>query len=206
MKKLLMEFIGTFFFILTIALSLSPWAVATMLMAWLYIGVYVSGGHYNPAVSFAMALRGRFEWAECWAYMLAQCVGGFCAYAMASFLNGQMHVPEMGASMTHGFIIETLLTFIFASVVLNVITGEKFRGSHIFGFAIGFTFPALVALGGPISGGLFNPAIAIGSMIFGAFKGMNIMWPHLMVFVVSQLLGAFLAATAFRYFVLDREK
>lgn len=51
MKKLIMEFLGTFFFILTIAMTSNPFAIAAMLMALVYIGGNVSGAHYNPMVS-----------------------------------------------------------------------------------------------------------------------------------------------------------
>ena len=49
-KSFVMEFLGTFFLVLTVAMGLHPLAIASMLMAWLYIGGYVSGAHYNPMV------------------------------------------------------------------------------------------------------------------------------------------------------------
>ena len=58
MKRPVMEFLGTFL-IFTIAMTSNSFAIAAMLMAWVYIGGYISGGHYNPMVSLAVALRGR---------------------------------------------------------------------------------------------------------------------------------------------------
>jgi aquaporin Z len=208
MKKLLMEFLGTFFLVLTVALTANPFAIAAMLMAWVYIGGYVSGAHYNPAVSLAVALRGRLPWDQVPLYMIAQTLGGFAAFAMASFLHGHITMPAPGAGVTlfQAFIVELLLAFILALVVLTVATADKFKGNTIFGFAIGFTIPALAVLGTPISGGLFNPALALGALSFGALKGMHIVFLHLVMYVAGALLGGALAACAFRYFALgDRQ-
>lgn len=202
MKKLLMEFAGTFFLVLTIAMTANPIAIAAILMAWVYIGGFVSGGHYNPMVSFAVALRGNLSWHDAPRYMLAQIAGGFVAFALTTFLTGNVMVPAPAAKYTlmQAGLVEVLLAFVLALVVLTVATSEKFRTSHVFGFAIGFTVPALAALGTPISGGLFNPAIAIGAPLWGMIKGMPIVWPHVGMYVIGAFLGGFLAAHAFRYF------
>jgi aquaporin Z len=202
MKKELMECIGTFFFVFTVAATGNPFAIAAMLMAWVYIGGYISGGHYNPAVSLAVALRGRLEWDEARNYMIAQILGGIIAFAMTSYFYGHITIPKpgLGISLLQAFIMEVLLACVLALVVLTVATTEKFKESHVFGFAIGFTIPALAALGGPISGGLFNPAIPLGAAIVGAFKRMPISYEHLAMYVVGALLGGFLAAYLFTYF------
>lgn len=85
MKRLLMEFLGTFFFILTIAMTGNPLAIAAMLMAWVYIGGHISGAHYNPSVTLAVALKNKWNWLEALKYMTAQIVGGCAAFAMATF-------------------------------------------------------------------------------------------------------------------------
>jgi aquaporin Z len=202
MKKLVMECLGTFFFIATIALTKSPFAIASMLMAWLYIGGFVSGGHYNPAVTLAVALRNRISFDTAIRYMIAQIIGGFLAYAFVFYIKGSYVVPAPGANINllQAGLVEILLAFVFCLVVLTVATTERYRGVSIFGFAIGFTVPALAAFGGPISGGLFNPAIAIGSHIFAAFQGMSIVWEQLGMYVIGALIGAALAAYAYDYF------
>ena len=64
MPKLLTEFIGTFFLVLSIGLSvasgspMAPLAIGGTLMVMVYMGGHVSGGHYNPAVSLAVMMRG----------------------------------------------------------------------------------------------------------------------------------------------------
>jgi glycerol uptake facilitator-like aquaporin len=204
-----MECIGTFFFIFTIAVGASPIAIASMLMAWMYIGFYVSGGHYNPMVTLAVMLTEGIALVPAAYYMLAQIIGGFFAYAAAAYLGQRMVFPEPGAGVTlaQAFIVEILLAFVLASVVLHVATAKKYHASTVFGFAIGFTIPALAAVGSPISGGLFNPAISIGSSLFGAVSGMSpIMWSHLGMYVIGAFLGGALAAYAFNYFVPERSR
>lgn len=200
-----MEFIGTLFFVLTIEMTANPFAIAAMLMAWVYIGGYVSGGHYNPMVSLATALRGRLNWQELPSYMIAQILGGFAAFVITSFLHGHVTMPAPGPGVTlfQAFFVEVLLAFVLALVVLVTATAEKFKESTIFGLAIGFTIPALSALGGPISGGLFNPAIALGATLFGILKRMHIDYVHVAMYVGGAFLGGFLAAYAFNYFFIE---
>lgn len=203
MKRQIMEFLGTFFFILTIAMTANPFAIASMLMAWIYIGSHVSGSHYNPMLSFAIALRGRLRWELVPSYMIAQVLGGFTAFLTASFLKGHvvLPAPSVGVSFWQAFLVEVLLSFAFALIVLTIATSDKYRGNQVFGFAIGFTIPALATLGGPISGGLFNPAIALGSAFFGLLKGLPVVWSDVALYVGGAFVGAFLAAYAFRHFI-----
>jgi aquaporin Z len=208
MKRSLIECLGSFFLVFMVAMGTGPLAVAAMLMAWVYIGGYISGAHYNPAVSLAAAYSGKLHRRELGAYMLAQIVGGCLAYILATFLLGHIHVPAPAAGVTifQAFIVEILLAFVLSMVVLTVATSKKYAGNYVFGFAIGFTIPALAALGQTTSGGLFNPAIAIGSATVGLFYGVPLAWDNLFMYVIGALLGGLLAAHAFKYFVLDEER
>lgn len=201
MKKAIMEFLGTFFFVLAIALNTSPFAIACMLMAWIYIAAHISGSHFNPMVSLAVYLCNKLSQQDLVRYIVAQVLGGAAAYALAWFLHGSIAIPHPGAntSLLQAFIVEILFSFILASIVLYI-TSEKYKGNQIFGFAISFTVPALVLAGGPISGGVFNPAVALGSHIFGILKNMPIAWEHLAMYVVGALLGGCLAAYLFKFF------
>lgn len=204
MKRLLMELLGTFFFVLTVAITGNALAAGAMLMAWIYIGMYVSGGHYNPLVSLAVKLTGRLSWHEMVYYWAAQILGGIAAYTVASAVLNRLSLPHPDAELLPAFIFEVLLAFVFGLVVLVVATSNKYKDSSIFGFAIGFTLFALSAVGGPISGGLFNPAIALGGHLTGLFKGMPIVWPIVLMYVGGALLGGFLAAHAYRYFIVEK--
>lgn len=208
MKRPIMEYMGTFFFVLTIAMTGNPFAIAAMLMAWVYIGGYVSGGHYNPMVSLALAIRGTLQWKRLPSYIIAQTLGGCSAFAMTYFLKKSFVMPHpgVGVDVMQAFIVEILLAFVLAFVVLTVATAENFRGSQVFGFAIGFTIPALAVMGGPISGGLFNPAIALGSMFVGIVLGTPIIWAHVVLYVVGAFIGGALAAYAFNFFMCKDNK
>lgn len=204
MKRLLMELIGTFFFLLTLAVTGNALATGAMLMAWIYIGASVSGGHYNPLVSLAVKLMGRLSWRETFFYWIAQILGGVAAYTVAATLLNRLAIPQPGVELFPAFIFEILLSFVFGLLVLVVVLNNKYRDNHIFGFAIGFTLFALAIVGAPISGGLFNPAIALGSNLAGLLKGMTIAWPVVAMYVGGGLLGGLLAAHAYRYFIIEK--
>lgn len=183
----------------------NPIAIASMLMAWVYIGGPISGAHYNPMVSLAVAIRGRLSWHELPWYMLSQIFAGTIAYAFSFFLIGALVIPHPAAQVTilQAFIVELLLAFTLAFLILCVATSEKFKQSYIFGFAIGFVIPALAAIGAPTSGGLFNPAIALGATVFGIAQGIPPVWIDVVMYVGGALLGWTLAAYAFAYFIED---
>lgn len=206
MRRLVVELLGTFFFLLTIALTSNALAIACMLMAWVYIGGYISGGHYNPAVTLAVGLRGNWQWASILRYWGAQVLGGVLAFATAYYLSGQITLPQPTAPFGKAFLVEVLLAFVLALIVLVVGVSERFRNSAIFGLAIGFTIPALAALGSPISGGLFNPAISLGSYIFAILKGVSFNSSHLVLYVGGALLGGVLAAYAYNYLGYDEKR
>lgn len=202
-KKLIVEFLGTFFLVLAFALTSNPIAVAAMVMAWIYIGSHVSGAHYNPVLSFANALTGHLSWVGFLKYFAAQVLGGFAAFATALYLVGQVAIPTPanGISLTQAFVAETLLAFVFALIALVVAHTKHLRASSIAGFAIAFTIPALALVGGPISGGLFNPAISIGANLLGILKNVAVVWPNLLMYLGGGLLGAFLASFIYHYLI-----
>ena len=80
MKKYLMEFIGTFFLVFVIGLSvigigagsMAPLAIGTILMVMVYAGGHISGAHYNPAVTLAVWMRGKCDIQDVPGYMAAQ--------------------------------------------------------------------------------------------------------------------------------------
>ncbi len=96
MRKLIVEFIGTFFLVLTIGMTvvdskeapgagpLAPLAIGSALMVMIYAGGHVSGGHYNPAVTLAVWLRGKCTTAEMPAYMVFQVLGACVAVVLVT--------------------------------------------------------------------------------------------------------------------------
>ena len=102
MNKYLTELIGTFFLVLTIGLSvlggtpMAPLAIGAMLMVMVYMGGHVSGGHYNPAVSLAVWLRGKLQAQDVVPYMAAQVLGAVGAAAVVYVVLGRTFAPAPG--------------------------------------------------------------------------------------------------------------
>jgi len=204
MKRYLTEFIGTFFLVLTVGLTviggtpMAPLAIGCSLMIMVYMGGHVSGGHYNPAVSFALALRGKMAWADFVPYVVAQVVGALVAAWVVLATTGHTFAPEPSPTATamQALGIELLYTFALALVVLNSATHSATKGNSFYGLAIGFTIVVAAFAGGPISGGAFNPAVGIGSTVLHATLGAGT-WAHLWLYLVGPLAGGALAAAVF---------
>src|SRR5688500_12520198 len=143
-RKLIVEFIGTFFLVLTIGMvviepgagSMAAVAIGAALMVMVYAGGHISGAHYNPAVSLAVMLRGKTTAMEMLFYWVAQLIGG----AAASLLVGAFKenavvtpiVPEVGQAL----LAEFVFTFALAWVVLNVATTRGTEGNSYYGLTI----------------------------------------------------------------------
>ena len=200
MRSYLMEFIGTMFLVLAVTLSGNPIAIGVMLMVMVYMGGHVSGGHYNPAVTLAVWIRGKIEAKDALAYWLSQVLGAFVAAWLCYILIGKVDSPAPGAGVEawQAILVEILFTFALASIVLTVATTEKLKGNYIYGLAIGFTLMTGVFSGGPISGGAYNPAVALGTELVDVFIGGSAI-NNILIYLVGPLLGGALAAYIFRY-------
>ncbi len=200
MNKYLVEFIGTFFLILTIgcaviggAGSLAPVAIGSALMVMIYAGGHISGAHYNPAVTVAACLRGACSWGDAPGYIIAQLIGGAAAAATVGYLVG--HNADAAVLATDKTIVAEILgTFALVYVILHVATAKANAGNSYFGLAIGFTVTAMAYALGGISGGAFNPAVALGAGIMNLVSLSDI-WMH----IVGNLIGAVLAAYVFLF-------
>jgi aquaporin Z len=201
LRKCVAEFIGTLFLVLTVGAavlseaSLAPLAIGGVLMVMVYAGGHVSGAHYNPAVTLAVLLRGRITPAEAAAYAGAQLAGGVVGALVARWAVNPEEVTALslsGRELGAALLVEVLFTFALAYVVLNVATSSSHPDNSFYGLAIGFTvLGGAIAVGG-ISGGAFNPAVAIGGSIAGLFS-----WSSLWVYLLSQSIGGALAGLTF---------
>ena len=202
-RKLVVEFIGTFFLVFTVCTATSPktgagqvapLAIGAVLMVMVFAGGHISGGHYNPAVSTAVLFRGKLASDEYGPYVIAQLVAGVIASLIARIaLGGGGHagaLPGVGKEL----IVEFLFTFALAYVVLNVATAKGTEGNSFYGLAIGFTVAAGAFAVGGISGGAFNPAVALGATAFGALK-----WSHIWIYAIANPLAGVAAARAFLF-------
>src|SRR6218665_3232381 len=114
MKKYATEFIGTFFLMLTIGCTgiaagpgvIPPLAIGATLMVMIYAGGHISGGHYNPAVTLGVWLRGKCAPAEVPGYMAAQVVGGVLAAVLALNLKGNPNLTAKELAVGPALIAE----------------------------------------------------------------------------------------------------
>ncbi|MGH7526452.1 MAG: MIP/aquaporin family protein [Gemmatimonadales bacterium] len=205
MRNYLTEFIGTFFLVLTIGLTVldgtpfAPLAIGASLMIMVYMGGHVSGAHYNPAVSLAVLLRGKMaSTGEFAGYVISQIAGATAAALVTYLIVGRTFAPApaAGASAVAPLLVEFLYTFALGLVVLNSAASAKTHGNSFYGLAIGFTIVVGAFAGGPLSGGAFNPAVGIGPILVNALLGGGT-WAHLWLYLVGPLAGGALAAVVF---------
>jgi aquaporin Z len=203
MKKYLVEFIGTFFLVLTVGMTviepgaageLAPIAIGSALMIMVYAGGHVSGGHFNPAVTVAVWLRGRCSRADVPGYIGSQLIAGIVAAFVVLGLKGDPSVSAKTIAVFPALVAELIGTFALAYVVLNVATAKGTAGNSYYGLAIGFTVTTMAFALGPVSGGAFNPAVAVGITVMKLAKVSNL-W----IYLAANLAAGALAASVFRF-------
>lgn len=201
MKLYVMEALGTFFLVLAIGLG-DPLSIGVTLMTMVYLGGHISGAHYNPAVTLAVFLRGAMSKSLIPGYMLAQLGGMVVAGAFILYLTNAIPgpMPDMNFALWEIALIEALLTGLLCWTVLTVSTTSKFRGHSIYGVAIGFCLYAAVMMGYNITGGVFNPAVTVGSALLAIIHHNSaITVSILLAYLLGQFAGSFAAAHAFKY-------
>ncbi|CAL1354256.1 unnamed protein product [Linum trigynum] len=168
-----------------------------VLMAAIYAVGHISGGHFNPAVTVALATIRRFRWKEVPMYVLAQLLGATLA---SLTLRGLFHnQADIDPIMTQyaaptsdlvAFTWEFIITFtLMFSICANATDDRASKGFA--GFAIGSTLLVNVMVAGPITGASMNPARSIGPAVAsGVFK-------NLWLYIVAPVLGALAAAMVY---------
>jgi aquaporin Z len=202
MKNYITEFIGTFFLVTVIGMTViepgagnwAPIAIGTALMVMVFAGGHRSGGHYNPAVSLAVWMRGKLASSELAPYIVSQLVGAIFAGIVVGLMKDTSIVKAATPEFSKALVAEILGTFALAYVVLNTATDKDLAGNSFYGLAIGFTVVCMAYAFGGVSGGAFNPAVAVGISQMGLSS-----WQNLWIFLIGNFVGAVLAAIVFRY-------
>jgi aquaporin Z len=202
MNKYLVEFIGTFFLVFTVgcvvvlggAGALAPLAIGSALMVMVYAGGHVSGGHYNPAVTLGVWLRGRCPAKDVVPYWVAQVAAAVVAALALAYVKGEAVAKPIAIHTGPALLAEFLFTFALVYVVLNSATAKATSGNSFYGLAIGFTVMIGACAVGGISGGAFNPAVAVGISAMGISP-----WPNLWIYLLADLAGGLVAASAFKW-------
>jgi aquaporin Z len=207
-RKYVVEFIGTFFLVFTIGMTvlgpdsagaLAPVAIGSALMVMIFAGGHISGGHFNPAVTLGVTLRGKAPFSDMVPYWVAQIAGAVVAALLVQYVKGTPELPKPGAhayGVPEKFLVEFLFTFALVWVVLNVATAKGTANNSFYGLAIGFTVLVGAFAVGAVSGGAFNPAVAVGATVMKLIDVANV-WIH----IVADLLGG--AAAAFLFTALN---
>lgn len=201
MAKYLVEFIGAFFLVFTVGMTviepgagpLAPVAIGAVLMVMVFAGGHISGAHYNPAVTLAVLIRGKTTASDAIAYIIVQLAAAAVAAFLVNTLKAGAAITPVVHNVTNSLLVEFLFTFALAYVVLNVATARATTNNSYFGLAIGFTVLVGAFAVGGISGGAFNPAVATGITLMGLSS-----WANYWIYLVADFAGAAVAALVFR--------
>lgn len=203
-SKLAAEFIGTFFLALTICTAAvhgsageyAPFAIAATLMVMIYAVGYISGAHFNPAVTVAVWIRGACDKNDVAPYIGTQLLAGaLAAFVSQELLFSETSVASIQMDTINAISAEFLYTFALVYVILNVATAEATEGNSYYGAAIAFVVLAGALTVGEISGGSFNPAVT-GALYVSGVLELSDLWIHL----VPQFLAGLVAVQAFKVF------
>jgi MIP family channel proteins len=166
-----------------------------VIATFIYLFGSISGAHFNPAVTFALALNGTVEWSKAVFYWIAQFLGSVLAAALLLFVFGG---PQNGLGATvpavgifQALAVEAVLTFLLANAVLfGAVAGLAGKRA---GFVIGLTLFFGILMGGPLTGGSLNPARTLGPSLFTG--NLDTFW----IYLAGPLAGAALAALTYRF-------
>lgn len=156
---------------------------------------HISGAHFNPAVTTALALTKRIAPVDALAYIVAQLLGGLVAAALWNYANPMWQgVPALGPGVNagKGILVEAVATFILMIVIMGVAVDAKGTFSIVAGLPIGLAITGDIFFAGPATGAAMNPARWFGpALIDGSLATNPLVW------IVGPILGA--VAAAFLY-------
>ena len=231
MRKLLAEFFGTYWLVfggcgsalfaagipdLGIGFAGVSLAFGLTVLTMAYAVGHISGGHFNPAVSFGLWAGGRFSAKELVPYIIAQCVGAIAAagtlFAIASGKAGfAIDATKAGAFASNGFgafspdgytmqaafIAEFILTMFFLLVILGAT--DKFANGKFAGVAIGLALTLIHLISIPITNTSVNPARSLSQAVFVGREPLSQVW----LFWLAPILGAIVAGLIYKNFLQD---
>lgn len=220
LHPLLAEFVaeamGTYFLCLTVTLiwanmvitpgrpetNVTSLPIGFMVASMIFTFAYISGGHFNPAVSFAvfLARRDKMDVKRLIGYMACQCAASLGAGVTAFITEGNLDVPIPAVTAENfgnrSFFSELIYTFALATVVLHVAYSRQ-ENSFFYGFAAGMLITAGDAAVGR-QGAVFNPAIATGLQVASCLVGQCSAVASFWIYWVPPLIGAVLASLFFK--------
>jgi len=169
---------------------------------------HISGAHFNPAVTFGLALNNSIKWGEAVFYWIAQFGGAIAAAFVLTVIVESVNLGGIAGGATVGtltepapyiaLIVEIILTFFLVNTILHTAVAGK--GGVLAGLAIGLTLTFAILAGGPMTGASLNPARTFGPALFtGSFKDPM----TYVIYFAGPLLGATLAVAVFKFLNSD---
>ncbi|MBW5445369.1 aquaporin [Cohnella sp. CFH 77786] len=205
-KKLLSEFIGTYFLVFagtgavvidSLTHALTHVGVAAtfglVVLAMIYAFGHVSGAHFNPAVTIGFWVRRDLPAAEALLYVAVQCLAALSASGTLKLLFG--NVNDLGATLPRSswgqsFVLEMILTFVLMMVILgSAVHGKAVKSFG--GLAIGATVGLMAMFAGPICGASMNPARSLGPAVVSGH--LQFLW----IYIVATIAGAIAASVVY---------
>jgi aquaporin Z len=198
MKRGFVEMLGTCLLAMAITLTGNPLAIGLMLTACLVFGAHISGGHFNPAVSLALFAHQRISSHTLLKYIAFQTLGVIVALTLFRMVAGSVFVPDITAGLNLGilFAIEAILTCLFCLVIITIQEKRVSNGFDPHGaLLIGFGLMSIAFIGG-----IFNPAVVIGSIVHQIIAGgISIDAQQVIVQIVAPFVGGFASHYLYRY-------
>jgi aquaporin Z len=227
-KKLGAEFFGTFWLVLGgcgaavlaagfpemgigfIGVSL---AFGLTVLTMVYAVGHISGGHFNPAVSFGLWSAGKFETKELLPYIVAQVIGGIVGAAVLYFIasgqagfeaagfasNGYGELSPGKYSMVSVLVTEVVMTFMFLFIILGATDERAPAGFAGIAIGLGLTLIHLVSI--PVSNTSVNPARSTAAALFADTAAMSQVW----AFWIAPIVGAILAGLVWKFFATENK-
>ncbi len=202
MDKYIIEFIGTFFLVLIIGFTQNPIAIGFGVTALVYMGMHISGAHYNPAVSVAMLIMKEIDFNKFLKYVACQVMGStFAAYVVYTISSNIIIQPNLDESIYAILIAEILFTYLLIFVILNIACNPKVEGNSFYGLAYGLTVMVGIYAVGPLSGGVFNPAVSIGPSIIDLITDGGTSQYFIWYYLTAPIIGSILAVITFNFII-----
>jgi len=176
-------------------------AIAVMVSA---VG-HISGGHFNPAITFGFLITNRIKPKLAGAYWVAQFGGAALAALLLKWIfptaavNGaKLGVPLLNGQVgtARGLVLEMIMTFFLVWVVFATAVDPRGTFKSIAGLAIGLTITMDILVGGPLTGAAMNPARAFGPQLVQNY------WANGWIWYVGPVIGAVAAALTYQWFYL----
>lgn len=162
----------------------------------------ISGGHFNPAVSFGLAIAKRIDWGTMAAYWVAQCLGGAAgafaikyAFPAGATATSGLGIPALNpeVNLTQGALLEMIGTFVLVTAVFGTAVSKK--SPKLGALAIGLSITCMIVAFGPATGTGINPARWFGpALVTGN-------WVNALAFTAAPLIGGAFAAVLYQMFL-----